>query len=398
MDLYKYQTELDKIEKKIPYRFFYNYKVLYLLERKKLLNLIADQDYEERFRGKSFFLHFLKNNFLALCKYEHSIIGMALRFTIFRGVRELLDYIVVHFINYFSYTSEENIIKIETSYKDYRSKLFDYLNANEVQEDDFIWMIKHIELLSKKPYYDTAKYLTEKLFYEIILSIQLYYYFSEWDHLDYKSKNIFKSYPYLYRKLNRYNKKPKLHSSLISLLLNDLDLIYTKIEELRKEKESYSKRIIESEKSKEVKEKPIYIKVRATSKDESNNEITINGIFYNKVPNTDFDFLYYLLWHLKEFPDKKPGIKLKAVIPNDHIKLITDDYDILNRFSEHTWNTKSSFTRSKAKVKANSHINEILRTHLKLPFDAIELFGKSYILVKEIRPENIELVKFIDSV
>ncbi len=398
MDLYKYQTELDKIEKKIPYRFFHHNHVLYILGRKKLLNLIADKDYEERFRDKSFFLHFIKNNILTFCKYEHSIIGMALRFTIVRGVREVWDYIVVRFKNYFFDPSEEDIIKIETSYKDYRAKLFDYLNANEVQEDDFIWMINHIELLSKEPYYDTAKYLTEKLFHEIILSIQLYYYFSEWDHLDYNSKNIFKSYPYLYRKLNRYNEKPKLHSSLISLLLNDLDLIYTKIEELRKEKESYSKRIIESEKSKEAKEKPFYIKVRATTKDDSNNEITINGIFYNEVPNTDFDFFYYLLWQLKEFPDKKPGIKLDAVIPEEHIKLITDDYDILNRFTEHTWNNKSSITKSKAKVKANSHINEILRTHLKLPFDAIELFGKSYILVKELRPENIELVRLIDSI
>jgi len=144
------------------------------------------------------------------------------------------------------------------------------------------------------------------------------------------------------------------------------------------------------EKSKKI----LNIKMTPRPGKTSNNEIVINTISYKKVQNSPFDFLYYLLFLRKNYPDQKASIKLDEGITVSIKDAITGNDSIIKERIEYSWNDEGNKRIRNEKSKQVNYINDLFKKEFLFNQDVVIESGNYYVLSSEFKPENIELVPY----
>ena len=123
------------------------------------------------------------------------------------------------------------------------------------------------------------------------------------------------------------------------------------------------------------------------NKDDGDEPIIAKGI-----DDCNFDFIYYLAWLRKNYPER--GLKVKEKISENDLKELFGKNKFLNRYN-YSWATGfQEKSRQKAKYKAISESNNVFTNDLKLNYSPIGSFNGEIVLNLEVDPDLIFLLPF----
>lgn len=398
MDLQKYEEALDNISEKIVPEYFNNDKSKYIQAKSQILKIIKKTDKDFPLSNQPFFNSYLIRNLLFLCKNKPDFVGSILYGFTLKKTSAISDLkgaaaTIPGLIPIIGTISKS---KSESLFEETHNKLNKIKNSSKILQKDINEIINLIKPISIAKHSGKNVLQVYYIMYlELRVSLQLLLHVEDINTtFDFNMSLIDNEVPLIDIlnhtdfNLEQYSKNP-----LVAKMLDDLKVLYNKIEQSHQGSKNYKTPKQPFKKASKISDSNIQIIMNPFPKREANNEIVINNHCYDKVQNSPFDLLYYLLWLRKNFPDVSTGLEIAGVIPLEHITEISNDDDKFTRFST-AWNSETNKNNRYYKSKEVLNINNLLRAHHKIDFDAIVLDGEYYKLTNKFKPKNIELVPF----
>lgn len=137
------------------------------------------------------------------------------------------------------------------------------------------------------------------------------------------------------------------------------------------------------------------IKMIPHSGRKANNEIIINGILIEGIPNSGFDLLYYLFWLKINKPAGKDFFNSDEDLPKDHLKELLPgiNFNKLGRFG-YSWAQIPNPKLSNERDTQQSKINTLIKKRINIPFNIIVTSNRNHFTASEISTDKIELIPY----
>lgn len=393
MDFQKYEEALDNISETIVPTYFNNNKSKYIKAKLLMMEKIKITDYEDLVDPLPFFIPFFRKNLLSFCQNEPDFVGSVLHSTSTISISDINYHLKTFAKVYYITSSEKKIAVAESLYQDANKIIIKILDSSTILNDDINEVLSLIEPLNKMIYYSFPRQIYIRLLNELQFSLKLLYNIENLDRMFFTNRIVIDEYLGLILGLGDLKKEEYSKYTFITILIEDLKIIYKQIEKSYQKTKKYK---LPKKRSNEkiISDSLIYIKMNPFPGKKSNNVITINNKQIDNVQNSPFDLLYYLLWLHKNYPDKKAALKIDDIIPAEHINAITENDEQLNRFS-YSWNDINNIRFKNEKSKTVNKVNTLLKKQLGINFDAIvENASKYYVLTNRFKSDNIELIPY----
>lgn len=389
MDLQRYDTAIDTISDIIILNYFYGNEKKFTISKSQLIDKFENNNYDTHTISQPLSVSHFRKNFLFFCQNKPYLVGSVVYLNSFEPTYLINDLATIPISNNITWHKDpiiDSIAAAEQLFQNVKHKVNQLLNSSKIHKKEINEILNLIEPLSGAKQYNDIQQIYWILYCEIRLTIQLLKPDKDFDlsfGFDKEWLNLREIDVHLLKLLNQTSleeyAKPTFRTNTITKL-----------------KEWYNNNKIPkppSKKPSNISDSNIQITMNPFPGKKSNNEITINNKHYNKVQNSPFELLYYLLWFRKNYPDESTGLAINGVIPSDHIIEITNNDDKLNRFSA-AWNDKINSRMRNEKSKTVSKINTLLKNQHKIDFEAIVEDGEYYKLTTRFKPDNIELISF----
>ncbi|MFC1528111.1 sigma 54-interacting transcriptional regulator [Candidatus Neomarinimicrobiota bacterium] len=265
MDAFLYRKELKKISGIIISNHFKN-KLRYNYAKYKLFKRFSYIKYQDTIVSTPFFFPYFKQNYIFFCKNYPDIVGLVLYSLSDLTEAEIQHYVKSIIKNYSANVSDEYVLKIEKSYKGNRKKIQNIIDSSKIQKKEIMDTITLINIYRDKDFIVKAHYLLERLFQELIFSLQLLNHFDNHEDMDIPTINIIRTYPKLLKDLGKLDKISNSHHPIINMILEDLDKIYKRIQEFHSKPDTLE--IASDSKPKQVtskSEQPVLKKLETVS-------------------------------------------------------------------------------------------------------------------------------------
>lgn len=236
MDLHKYEEALDSISEKIVSRFFENDYSKYNKGKSTLFERFTENKYEDIFDSLPYFLPYLRKHFLYFCQNAPGLVGHILYSISKESISDIMDYLKPSAKIYFP-SSKRKIVDAENSYHVIRNKLLKILDSPKTSKKDIKNILNLIEPISNLIYYSDARVVYVMLFTEIKYSLQLLYYTEDISEMIYPHRNLILQYGDILNDLGALTKLDYTKYTFITMLIEDLEIIYNRIEEFHSKPE-----------------------------------------------------------------------------------------------------------------------------------------------------------------
>ena len=397
MDLQKYEEALDNISETIIPKYYNDKKAKYNKGKKKMLKKFEINHYEDMFDSLPYFLPYFRKNFLLFCQYEPDFVGSISHSISTISISEIRYNLKTTAHKFYFTNLEENLIIAENSYEVLHKEIKIIIDSPKILKRNIHEILHLIEPLTDVIYYSSGRQIFTQLLKELQFSLQILYNIENLGGMIPPNRIVIEGYTNLLIGLGDLKKREYSKYTFITSLIEDLKIIYQRIEKSYQESMKYKLQKQPFKKASQLSDSIIQITMNPFPGKKSNNEITINNKYYKKVQNSPFELLYYLLWFRKNYPDESTGLEINGVIPSDHINEITNNDNKLNRFSA-AWNDNINSRMRNEKSKTVSKINALLRARHKIDFDAIVEDGEYYKLTTRFKPDNIQLISFQENI
>lgn len=398
MDLKEYKKALDNLPEATIVKYFNNDNSKYIQAKSQMMGIVKKTNENIPLSNQPVFTSYLIRNLLFLCKNRPDFVGSILNgltinktsaFAGLMGAAATIPGIIPDFVS-ISKSKSKSLLE-ET-----HNKLNKIKYSSKILQKDIKEVIELIKPISNAKH--SSKNVLQvyyMMYLELRASLQLLLHVEDINTtFDFNMSLVDNEVPFIdILKHTDFNLEQYSKNPLVAKMLDDLKVLYNKIEQSNHAQKSYDLPVNSGEGSLKISDSKIRITMNPLLGKKSNNEIILNNQYYTKIQNSPFDLLYYFLWLHKNYPKRKAVLKINDTIPSSHIKEITDGDKTLNRF-DYAWNNKFNSRMRNEKSKTVSKINSLLRTHFGINFDIIFEDGEYYKLTKYIKPDNIELTSF----
>lgn len=387
MDLQEYNKTINQLSGILILKYFNGNRNKSKISISQLMVKFGKDNYEKFTVSQPISAAYFRNKFQYLCQKKPDLVSSLVYLN-----SDESEYLV-NDLNTVSHSSKiiwreipsiKTLAVAEQIFQDAKQKIKQLLNQDKPLKKDTNEVIKLIEPLSGAKYFNDIQQIYWILYCEFRFALQLLK----------PDKSFDLSFGFDKEWLDlRENDAP-----LLKLLSKTSLHVYTKStfrkNTIIKLKEIYNNYKIPEQQPKKptiVSDSVIKIKMIPSSGDEANNIITINNIEFDKVQNSPFDFLYYLLWSRNNYPNENASIKLDDIIPMKYISEMLEKDKQTGRF-QFVWNTKTHTEIKRSKSRTVHKINkDIMKEVFNLGFDVIVTDGDYYKLSKKFKSGNIEL-------
>lgn len=236
MDLKKYEEALNNISETIVPTYFNNDKYEYVKAKLSLMERFENKSiYEELFTSRPFFFPYFRKNFLFICQNYPDFVGSVLFVNAYKQNESFKDSLTDMKAVYFKTNSKVIIAAAENLYRDTRKKLNSILDSPTILKDEINEVIKIIEPISSVRYYWKFRSTYYMLFRELGFSLRLLYNIENFNKINDLDKDLINYYVYLLSELSEIKYKENSKYTFLNFIIEDLELIYNKIEESHQE-------------------------------------------------------------------------------------------------------------------------------------------------------------------